>query len=369
MPGAERTINFTRGVPADESFPFEQLAECAAAAISGPERVRVLQYGGSLGFAPLREWLAARHGVRLEQVLLANGSLQLLDLLGWALLERGDAVLVESPTYDRALTLFRRHSAAVAGVPLRGDGPDLDALEAAVARRPVRLLYTIPDFQNPSGATAGLTARERLARLAERYGFWILEDAPYRPLRYRGTQPPSLFELAPERTLQMSSFTKQIAPSVRVGYLLGDARVLARVARAAEDTYITPALVGQAAVFEFCRRGWLEPQLERVRALYRPRLEAICAAMRQHLPQAAWIEPEGGFFVSVTLPAGVTSEALRARAAQGNLQLSDGRGFFPEPADGERFVRLPFCALAPEEIEEGVRRLARAVGAMAPALG
>lgn len=360
MSSSERTINFTRGVPADEAFPAPELAECVTA-ILRERRVQVLQYGPSAGFLPLREWLAARHGVAVEQVLLGNGSLPFIDLLGWALLERGDTVLVESPTYDRTLTLLRRHGARIAGVPITGDGLDLDALEAAVRRTRPRLLYTIPDFQNPSGATATLANRRRVAELAAEHGFWILEDAPYRPLRYRGAEVRSLHELIPARTLHMSSFTKQISPGLRVGYLLGDARLVARLAKAAEDTYITPNLLGEAAVYEFCRRGLLEPQLERLRTLYRPRLEAACASMRRCLPDAAWIEPDGGFFLSLTLSAGVRAEDLRARAAAARLNLTDGRGFFVEPADGERFLRLPFCALTPEEIGDGVQRLAEVV--------
>ena len=151
---------------------------------------------------------------------------------------------------------------------------------------------------------------------------------------------------------------------MRVGYLVGEAAVVARLAKAAEDTYITPNLFGEATVYEFCRRGRLEPQVERLRALYRPRLEAACAAMRRELPGAAWFEPDGGFFLSLTLGPGVRSEAVRAHAAERKLALSDGRGFFPEPTDGERFVRLPFCALTPAEIEEGIRRLAVAVEAV-----
>lgn len=359
--GEQQTINFTRGVPADESFPLEQVAECAAAVLTGPHGTLAMQYGKSSGFDPLREWLAARHGVATDQVMLANGSLQFVDFMGLALLEPGDAVFIESPTYDRALTLFRRHGAQVVGIPLEADGPDLGALEAALQRQVPRLFYIITDFQNPSGATASPAKRRRIAELAEQYGFWLVEDAPYRPLRYRGEQLPSLFDLVPSHTLQMSSFTKQVSPGVRVGYLIGDARLLERIAKAAEDSYIMPNLIGQATVYEFCRRGWLDPQLDRLRTLYRPRLEAICAALREELPDARWIEPDGGFFLSVTLPEGTTSEALRARAAALKLNLSDGRGFFPNPAEGERFLRLPFCALTPEEIREGIRRLALAV--------
>jgi len=351
-------IDFARGVPADESFAYELIAECAAAALRGPEAARVMQYGPGIGFGPLREWLAARHGVAPEEVILANGSLQFLDFVGWTLLRGGATVLVESPTYDRAVTLFRRHGATVVGVPLGTDGPDVAALETICREASPRLFYTIPDFQNPSGLTAAPAVRARIAALAERYGFWLLEDAPYRLLRYRGESPAPLRELAPARTLHMSSFTKQIAPGVRVGYLIGPADVVARLAAAAEATYISPNVIGEATVWEFCRRGWLEPQLERLRALYAPRLANACAAVRTHLPGALWGEPDGGFFLALTMPGALAGDALRTRAAAAGLTLSDGRGFFPNPADGERFLRLPFCALPPETFTEGVRRLA-----------
>ena len=355
------TIDFTRGVPAIESFPLEQVAECAAAIIRGPHGATVMQYGKGAGFGPLREWLGARHGVSADEVLLANGSLQIVDFIGQGLLQPGDVVFVESPTYDRTLTLLRRHGATIVGIPMLSDGPDMAALAAALAKQTPKLFYVIADFQNPSGSTLSLAKRQQLAALAERHGFWLLEDAPYRPLRYRGEQLPALLDLAPARTLHMSSFTKQISPGVRVGYIVGDKAALATLAQVANDTYITPNLIGEATVYEFCRRGWLDPQLAELRALYGPRLQATGDALREYLPDASWIEPDGGFFLSVNLPEGVTSAALQARASEVGLGLSDGRGFFPTPADGERFLRLPFCALTPEQIHEGVRRLAGAV--------
>lgn len=357
----EKAIDFTRGVPAIESFPLEQIAECAAAAITGPHGAELMQYGKGYGFVPMRKWMADRYGVATEQVLLSNGSLQIIEFLVMALLEPGDVVFVESPTYDRTLTLLRRHHASIVGIAMEDDGPDLARLETALEQHHPKLFYTIPDFQNPSGATASLAKRERIAELAERHDFLIVEDAPYRPLRYRNEQLPSLFDLAPARTLQLSSFTKQISPGLRVGSMIGDAAILARVAKVAEDTYITPNALGAATAYEFCRRGWLEPQLERIRALYGPRLGAIIAALREHLPDAQFVEPDGGFFLSVTLPEGVTSQALRTQAAAVGLNISDGRGFFPDPSAGERFLRLPFCALTPEQIASGIERLSRAV--------
>jgi 2-aminoadipate transaminase len=355
-------IDFARGVPADESFAFDQVAECAAAVLRGPQRTRAMQYGPGSGFPPLREWLAERHGVTPEQVALANGSLQFLDFIGWTLLGGGATVLVESPTYDRAVTLFRRHGAKIVGVPLGKDGPDVDTLAKLCAGTKPRLFYTIPDFQNPSGLTATPAVRERIAALAEKHGFWLLEDAPYRPLRYRGESPAPLRDLVPARTLHMSSFTKQIAPGVRVGYLVGPADVVAKLAAAAEATYISPNYIGEATVWEFCRRGWLEPQLERLRALYGPRLANACAAVKTHLPGALWGEPEGGFFLSLLMPPSVGADVLKTRAPEAGLKLSDGRGFFPNPADGDRFVRLPFCALPEATFTEGVRRLAALAG-------
>jgi 2-aminoadipate transaminase len=357
---ADGTIVFTRGVPAPESYPLERVAEAAASAVQNFGQ-QTMQYGKSYGFLPLREALAGQYGVTPEQVLLSNGSLQILDFLGWVLLEGDATVFAESPSYDRALTLFRRHGAQVVGIPLDVDGPDLTALEAALEAHKPRFFYTIPDFQNPSGVTMSLPKRRRLVELAAQHDLWLVEDAPYRPLRYRGEQLPALVELAPERTLHMSSYTKQISPGVRVGYMVGDQNMLAKVARVAEDTYITPALLGQAIVYEFLRRGWLEQQLDDLRALYAPRLDAISMALREHLPEAEWTEPDGGFFLSINLQEGVTCEELRGAAAQEGLTLSDGQGFFPEASEGERFVRLPFCALSEDELHEGVRRLARAV--------
>lgn len=361
MISAEQPINFTRGVPADESFPLEQLADCAASVFAGPTGTQVMQYGPSRGYAPLREWLASRHGVAPEQVLLGNGSLQLIDFLGLGMLEPGDLVLVESPTYDRVLTLFRRRGARVLGIPMEADGPDIAVLEAVLKRETPKLCYLISDFQNPSGATMSLAKRKRVVELAEQHGVLLVEDGPYRLLRYRGEVLPSLLELAPHQTLHLTSFAKQIGPGMRVGYMIGEVDMVTRMAKVAEDTYITPNQLGQATVYEFCRRGLLEPQLDGLRALYGQRLVAIADALREHLPSAEWIEPDGGFFLSVTLPQGTTGAELSRRAAEVKLSLSDGCGFFPNPNDGQRFLRLPFCALTPAQLAEGVRRLAAIV--------
>jgi DNA-binding transcriptional MocR family regulator len=202
--------------------------------------------------------------------------------------------------------------------------------------------------------------RRQIAALAQKYGVLLVEDAPYRMLRYRGQEEPTLYEMAPDRTLHMSSFTKLIAPGVRCGFMLGDAAILGKLAKVAEDTYISPGYVAQAITWEWCRRGLLPPQIERLKQLYAPRLDACLGGIEKYMPDAKATRPDGGFFISLTLPEGVSTTAVRTQAAGKGLNLADGLAFFPE-GGGERFIRLPFCALSPAEIDDGVRRLAESV--------
>ncbi len=355
-------INFTRGVPAAESFPLDEVIDAARAAIDHHGKV-ILQYGPSPGFAPLREWLAHGQGLEPNQVLIGNGSLQVMEFLLWSQVQPGDVIFTEAPTYDRALTLLRRHRANVVGIPLQEDGPDIDALEAALKQHVPKFFYIIPDFQNPAGTTCSGPKRRRIIELAQRYNFMLVEDAPYRQLRYRGFEEPPLFKLAPQHVLHMSSFSKLIGPGPRIGFMFGQAEMIAKLAKVAEDTYITPNYLAQGITYEWCRRGFLAPQIEKLKRLYSPRLDACLNAIDEHLPGALAIRPDGGFFISLTLPEGVLTTAVREAAKKFNLNLADGLAFFPN-GGGERFLRLPFCALTPDEIHEGVHRLAQAVEAV-----
>lgn len=352
-------INFTRGVPATESFPVEKMIAASQRALEKYGTI-ILQYGQSYGFLPLREWLAEWQGVSVEQVMTANGSLQVIEFLCYHFLQPGEVVFTEAPSYDRTLTLLRRHKAKIVGIPLEADGPDIDALEAALKEHSPKFFYVIPDFQNPSGATCSLEKRQKLAELADQHGFWLLEDAPYRPLRYRGVEQPSLFALNPARTLHMLSFSKLVGPGPRVGILYGEANLLHKLAKIAEDTYITPSLLAHGIVYEFCNAGELPGQVERLKALYAPRLQACLEALDKYLPDSNPTRPDGGFFLSLTLPAGTTTAQVMAQAKNYNLNLASGQAFFPD-GGGERFLRLPYCALTPVEIEDGVERLAAAV--------
>lgn len=358
-------ILFTRGVPAPEALPAAQLSECFQAVLASPEATAVLQYGHNGGYLPLRRLISEQYRVTPDQVVVGNGSLHLQDLLAALLVKPGDVVFVEQPSYDRAIRTFRRRGARVIGIPLQSDGIDLAALETALAHYKPIFFYVIPDFQNPAGVTTSAAKRQALAELASSHNFWLVEDVPYRTLRYSGEPVPLLRDLNPERTLTLSSYSKLISPALRVGYLVGPQDFVKKLTQLAEDTILAPVLPTQAAVVEFHRRGYFNANLEHLKTLYAPRLQAIVDALKTHLPQVPFAEPQGGFFVSITLPEQSQSGDLLARAKAAGLSLTDGREFFADALDGSsveeqgrRFVRLPFCALTPEQITEGVRRLA-----------
>jgi 2-aminoadipate transaminase len=359
-------ILFTRGVPAIEALPNELISECLQAVLASPEGKTVLQYGHNGGYLPLRRMLAEQYDVSAEQILAGNGSLHLQDLLSAMIIKPGDVVFVEQPSYDRAIKTFRRRGAKVIGIPLDPDGINIAALEQAIARKVPAFLYVIPDFQNPAGVTTSVAKRQALVDLAERYNFWLVEDVPYRTLRYTGESAPLLRDLNPHRVLTLSSYSKLISPALRVGYLIGPADLVKQLTKLAEDTILAPVLPTQAAVVEFHKRGYFVSNLEYLKQLYAPRLHTIVTALKQHLPGIPFAEPEGGFFVSITLPEQVDGSRLLARAQAISLALTNGRDFFADPFNededqshlGEHFVRLPFCALTPEQIEEGVKRLA-----------
>jgi 2-aminoadipate transaminase len=366
-------ISFARGVPAPECLPVEELADCARAALER-DGASVLSYGPAGGYGPLREWIAARHGVDPGRVVLTNGSLQGFVFLAEHLLSgRTARVLVEGPTYDRPLRILRRLGAEIVALPLDDEGLDPDALERELAAEPPpALLYTIPTFQNPSGRTLSLERRRRVAELAAARGLLVLEDDPYSLVRYEGEALPALFELAGgEHVAYSSSFSKTIAPGVRVGYFVLPAQLAEAGEALAVSTYISPPFLTQATVHEFLRRGNLGPNLERVQGLLRARRDAMLASLERELPAgASWSRPEGGYFVWVDLPESVGGDDLLERAAELDVTFVKGSDFFPAGSGrGEHSLRLAFSYVSPEEIAEGVSRLAALVASPAASTG
>ena len=349
-------ISFARGAPCPEALAADLIAACTRTALEA-DGVRVLSYGTGQGYPPLREVLAAEHGVPAGDVFITNGSLQGFVFLLETLLETGDLVAVEAPTYDRALLQLRLHGVEVLPIPVEDDGMDVAALEQACAQgRVPRLLYTIPNFQNPSGATLSAAKRAALAEVCDRFGILVLEDDPYGKLRFEGEALPGLFEAEGlDRVIFTSSFSKTVAPGLRVGYLVAPPDLSARLAAAASRTYISPALLAEAAIHALIEGGHLPDNIARVTGLMRERRDAMVAGLR-HMPEGTrCVPPAGGFFCWLTLPEGLSADELFDDAAQAGISYVKGSDCVLE--GGERTLRLAYSGVSPSEIEEGMERL------------
>jgi DNA-binding transcriptional MocR family regulator len=356
-------ISFARGVPAPECLAVEELADSARSALERDGRT-ILSYGPGGGYGPLREWLAERHGVEPSRVVITSGSLQGFVFLAEQLVKPGARVLVEAPTYDRPLKILARLGAEVVTVPMDGDGLIPDELPEG----DFAFLYTIPTFQNPSGRTLSVERRRRLAELARERGLLVLEDDPYGLVRYDGEPLPSVFELSGGETAYCSSFSKTVAPGLRVGWFVLSPQLAQDIEAFAVSTYISPPYLSQATVLEFARRGSFEPNLGRVNGLLRERRDAMLEALQRDMPEdASWTRPDGGYFVWLDLPSGPPAAELLVQAEEAGVTFVKGTDFFPGGQGGERSLRLAFSFVSPDEIAEGISMLGGLVRAAAPA--
>jgi 2-aminoadipate transaminase len=357
-------ISFARGAPSLDIIDVEGLREAAARAFER-DPAGATAYGTSVGYPPLRAWIAERHGVDVSHVLVTNGSMQADAFLFDELVADGHAVIVERPTYDRTLLALRERGADVRAVELEHDGIDVAALEELLSGglRPT-LAHIIPNFQNPAGYTLSRAKRDRLLELAGEHAFTIFEDDPYVALRFRGESLPTMLATAGDAgsVVYASSFSKTVCPGIRVGYLVGDPELIGRIARRATNTYISPNMVAQAIVHEFCASGLLERSIETVKAALAERVETLAAALDRDLPDARFVAPDGGYFMWLTLPDGVDAGELFTAAAERGVALVKGTDFMLD--GGENAVRLAYSGVTPAQIDEGVGRLAEAVGAL-----
>jgi 2-aminoadipate transaminase len=367
---AESTISFARGAPSLDIVDVTGLSEAAARAFAN-DPAGSTAYGTSIGYPRLRAWIAERHGVAPERVLVTNGSMQADAFLFDHLVGDGDDVVVERPTYDRTLLSLRERGARVHQVELLPDGIDIDALAALLGRssepavRP-KLAHIIPNFQNPAGYTLSVAKRRALLELAAQHEFTVFEDDPYVDLRFSGEGRPTMLSLDPERVVYASSFSKTVCPGIRVGYLVGPPDLIAAIARLATNTYISPNMVAQSIVYEFCASGALERSIETVRTALAKRVRTLEVALRRELPEAEFVTPEGGYFMWVTLPEGTDVGSLHKTAMELGVVFVKGTDFLME--GGENTLRLAYSGVTPEQIEEGVSRLAAAYRSLQPAV-
>jgi 2-aminoadipate transaminase len=366
---AGQLISFARGAPSLDLVDVAGLKAAAARAFDA-DPAGVTSYGTSVGYLPLRSWIATKHGVDPAQVLVTNGSLQADAFLFEHLVRPGDAVVVEKPSYDRTLLNLRTLGAEVHQVTLRPDGIDIDELRALLDSgvRP-KLAHIIPNFQNPAGVTLSLEKRRALLALATEYDFTIFEDDPYADVRFRGEPLPTMLALDggaeagyDGQVVHASSFTKTICPGVRVGYLVGPAATIATIAKRATNLYISPSMVAQAIVHQFCVAGDIEGSIKTVRSGLSERARLLAEALRKHLPEASFTEPDGGYFLWIDLPGDVDVDAVLPAAAERGVAVVKGSDFLLE--GGRSSLRLAFSAVTADQVDEGVRRLAEAVAAV-----
>jgi 2-aminoadipate transaminase len=353
-----KPISFARGAPSLDIVDVDGLREAAERAFIN-DAAGVTGYGTSIGYPPLRKWIAERHRVDPTQVIVTNGSMQADAFLFDALVQTGDSVIVERPTYDRTLLSLTNRGADVRMVELESDGIDVAALERDLAAgvRP-KLAHIIPNFQNPAGYTLSAGKRARLLALAQEYEFTVFEDDPYVELRFEGAPLPTMLSMDGDTVVYASSFSKTVCPGIRVGYLVGPAELIARVTKLATQTYISPSMVSQAIVYEFCRSGALEKSIETVKAALRERAQTLCDGLRRELPDARFTPPQGGYFMWVDLPPGTDVGALFAAAKERDVHFVKGSDFVLDGADSS--LRLAYSGVTPAEIEDGVARLAEA---------
>ena len=357
-------IPFTRGVPSYDMLPIEPLRQAVAhALIEEPEIALSYVTGGHVG---LRTWIGSHYAVGSDQVVCANGSLEAFMFVSAVLLERAGTkrVIVEAPTYDRSILILQRLGAEIVGVSVDSDGLDIGALEAELAAGLPAFIYVIPNFQNPSGATLTRDRRERLVALSKAHGIPLVEDDPYGLLRWQGESYPTLFELAGgDNVVTLSSFTKTVAPGLRVGYAVASPELATAISLYATNTYISPSILPQAGLAAYVDAGEFEPGVERAKQALHERCDAMVAAVREFFPKTArFTVPQGGYFLWIDLGDGVDTTKLLARATEAGVPFVKGTDFYAGPG-GETALRLAFSAVAPAQIREGIERLAAVIDA------
>ncbi len=365
-------ISFAGGFPDPNTFPVADLQEVTRDVLADQAH-RALQYGITEGDPRLRDELVrwmAKDGITAtrDQILITTGSQQGLDIAGKVFLDPGDLIIVELPSYMAALQVFRTYGAEMVGVPQDDAGMETGRLAdvlAALARegRRPKFIYAVPDFQNPSGVTWTEARRRELLALARRYDTLVLEDNPYREIRFEGSAPPPIYALDQgERTIYLSTFSKTLAPGLRIGWMVAREEITARFVTAKQAMDLCSPSFTQAVTAEMLARGVVSGRLERIAAVYRRKRDAMLRALTREMPKGVtWTRPEGGLFLWVRLPEGMDTEALLPEAVdREKVAYVIGSGFF---ADGGRkhTMRLNFSYPSEEEIDEGIRRLARLI--------
>ena len=367
LAGNTDLISFAGGFPDPKTFPSAVVADLMRELVEAGD-ASAMQYAPTAGLASTRDAMAARLGTsqgrRPEpgELMITSGAIEALELAGKSFIDPGDVVVVEGPTYLGAIMAFRSFGAQVVAVPMDEDGLSVDELGRRLgAGLKPKLLYTIPDHQNPAGVSLSTERRAELAETARSKGFLVIEDVAYRELGFGGGSPPSIWSLAPDAVLQVGTTSKTFFPGVRLGWAAGPPDVVAQLVVAKQNTDQCAGALGQRLFEEYARRGYMDEQLERSRALYGRRCELMMSALESAMAtEASWTRPQGGFFTWLTLPDGINSIDFVRNAAEEGVAVVPGVPFYPD-GRGINNVRLSFSRVEDELITEGVERLAKLI--------
>lgn len=365
-------ISFAGGMPAPELFPLERFEQASRRVIL-EQGQKSLQYAETEGWPDLRAMIA-RHATRYgipaapANVLITTGSQQALDLIGKLMIDPGDKVVVEAPTYLGGIQAFNAYGPEYIQIPTDEHGLQIEPLEQALKLQP-KFMYVLPNFQNPSGVTLSMKRRQRLIQLVKQYGVPVVEDDPYGQLRYDGEHLPPLFALDRENwphpeefrgtnVLYLSTFSKTLAPGLRIGWIVGPSEVLAKLTQLKQGTDLHTSTLTQAVAYEVARGGFLDEHVQTLRRVYRERRDVMLQAMAEFFPEGTtWTRPLGGLFLWARLPEGLSSTSLLEEALKCDVAFVPGTAFYPNEPDGEPYMRLNFSNMQPEAIREGIRRL------------
>lgn len=349
-------ISFAGGLPAPDLFPVAQLKVAAEKVLSEHGR-EALQYSTTEGYLPLREWVADRFtGVTAEQVQIVSGSQQALDMVAKVFFNPGDKVAVAAPTYMGALRAFDAYEVSYVSIATDDEGMIPESVEAALKTQP-KMIYVIPNFDNPTGVTMSLARREALIDLARRYGVPIFEDNPYGELRFEGEAVPHLFDLAPDIVLHAGTFSKIMVPGFRLAWIIASPEVLVPLVRAKQAADLHTAITTQMIAYEVSKDGFMDEQIVRVRSYYQGQQQQMLSAIDSHFPvELTWTRPKGGMFLWVTLPEHLSATELVYEAVRENVAYVPGEAFYTD-GSGLNTLRLSYSVATPEQIETGIRCL------------
>ncbi len=355
--------SFAGGYPSADTFPLEDIRKTMSEVIDKYQG-RAFQYGATQGVPELREAVAKRYGVPVERVQITSSSQQGIDVCTRVLVNPGDVILTSSPSYLGALQSFRSYRADIRGV---AHNKDIDAFRAAyesvlkeVAQegKKVKFLYMIPDFQNPSGESLTLEERRMLVGLAQEYDFLIVEDSPYRELRYEGEHIPTMYSLDPDRVIHLGSFSKIFAPGFRLGWAIAHPEILDKIYVCKQSLDLCPPIFDQYVAAEFLESGKLDANLEKSIALYKGKRDLLLELLQKHMPEGVrWTHPEGGLFLFLTMPEGFEAVRFYDKALDAGVAYVAGEFFHPD-GSGKNTMRMNFSFMTHERIAEGVKLLA-----------